>query len=73
MASRTLREPLEWEHSSLLEGDVGDAIARLTREDDGDLLLIGSTQLAQTLIERDLVNEYRFMVDPVTLVSWSIQ
>ena len=59
--------PLECEHSSSLEGDVGDAVGRLKREDGADLLLIGSTLLAKSLSERDLVDEYRFMVDPVTL------
>jgi dihydrofolate reductase len=65
VASRTLREPLEWQNSTLLTGDVGEAVAALKQQDGDDLHLIGSAQLAQTLIERDLVDEYRLMIDPV--------
>ena len=65
VASTTLAEPLEWQHSSLLRGDVAEAVAALKREDGKDLHLIGSTQLAHTLIERDLVDEFRVMIDPL--------
>jgi len=67
VASRTLREPLAWQSSRLLEGDVAEAVNALKREAGRDLLLIGSTVLAQTLIERDLVDELRLMIDPVVL------
>ena len=67
VASRTLTEPLEWQNSTLLRGDVPAAVRRLKDEDGGDLQVIGSTQLVQTLIEHDLVDEYRFMIDPIVL------
>ncbi len=67
VASRTLTEPLEWENSTLLEGDLAQAVAALKQEDDGDVHVIGSTQLVQTLIEHDLVDELRLMIDPVLL------
>jgi dihydrofolate reductase len=67
VASRTLVEPLAWEHARLLRGDVGEAVAALKREPGGDLLLIGSTQLACTLLERGLVDELRLMIDPILL------
>jgi dihydrofolate reductase len=59
VASRTLTEPLEWQNSRLLQGDVAEAVAALKQEDGGDLLAIGSTKLVQALIEHDLVDELR--------------
>jgi dihydrofolate reductase len=65
VASTTLSEPLTWQNSTLLEGDVAEAVGALKQEDGGDLLVIGSTQLVQTLIENDLVDELRLMIDPL--------
>jgi len=67
VASKTLSDPLEWLNSTVLEGDVTDAIAALKKEDGGDLLVIGSTVLVQTLIEDSLVDEFRLMIDPIML------
>ena len=67
VASTTLTEPLEWQNSTLLHGDVAQAVAALRREDGGDLQVIGSTQLAQTLIKNGLVDELRLMIDPLVL------
>jgi dihydrofolate reductase len=67
VASTTLAAPLEWQNSILLDGDVVKAVAALKEEDGGDLHLIGSTKLAQTLIAHDLIDEYQFMIDPVVL------
>jgi dihydrofolate reductase len=67
VASTTLREQLEWQNATVLEGDVGDAVAALKEEDGADLHVLGSTQLAQTLIKHDLVDEFRLMIDPLVL------
>ena len=67
VASRTLTEPLEWQNSTLLEGDLADAVAALKQEDGGDLHVIGSSDLMHSLIEHDLVDEFRLMLDPVLL------
>jgi dihydrofolate reductase len=67
VASTTLSEPLEWENSTLLQGDVAKAVAVLKEEDGDDLLVIGSTELAKTLIEHDLVDEFRVMIDPLVV------
>ena len=67
VASTTLGEPLAWQNSTLLQGDVAEAVAALKREDGGDLHVIGSTQLVQTLIEHGLADELRLMIDPVLL------
>jgi len=65
VASTTLSAPLAWRNSTLLQGDVAGAVAALKREEGGDLLLIGSPGLLATLMEHDLVDEYRLMIDPV--------
>jgi dihydrofolate reductase len=67
VVSTTLTEPLEWQNSTLVEGDVAAAVAALKQADAGDLHVIGSTKLVQTLIEHDLVDELRLAIDPVML------
>jgi dihydrofolate reductase len=67
VASTTLPEPLAWQNSTLLHGDVAEAVAALKEEDGADLHMIGSTELVQVLIEHGLVDEFRLMIDPVTL------
>jgi len=67
VASTTLAEPLLWQNAALLRGDVAPAVADLKQEDGGDLLAIGSTRLVQTLVEHDLVDELRVMVDPLVV------
>jgi dihydrofolate reductase len=69
VASRTLREPLEWNNSHLLKGDVADAVRRLKEEDGGDLVVLGSGDLAQTLIEKGLIDAYDLWIDPIVLGS----
>ncbi len=51
----------------MLQGDVVEAVAALKREDGDDLLVIGSTKLVQTLIDHDLVDEFRLMIDPLVV------
>jgi dihydrofolate reductase len=67
VASRTLTDPLEWQNSTVLQGDVTEAVAALKQEDGGDLHVIGSTELVQTLLEHELVDELRVMLDPLVL------
>jgi dihydrofolate reductase len=67
VASRTLTEPLDWRNSTVLQGDVAEAVAALKQEDGEDLHVIGSSQLVQTLVERDLVDEFQVMIDPVVV------
>lgn len=67
VASTTLTEPLAWQNSTVLQGDVAEAVAALRREEGDDLHVIGSTQLVQTLLEHDLVDEFRLMIDPLVL------
>lgn len=65
VVSSTLENP-GW-NTQVLDGDPVERIAELTREVQGDIVVHGSFQLAQTLIENDLVDELRLMVFPVVL------
>ena len=67
VVSSTLKEPLEWNNSRLLEGDPIEAANKLKEEVDGEIVVHGSATLAQSLIESDLVDEIRLMVFPVVL------
>jgi hypothetical protein len=68
VASRTLDE-VEWSNSILLEGDVAEQVARLKDEDGPEIQVHGSWDLIQTLLEHDLVDEYRLWIFPVVLGS----
>jgi dihydrofolate reductase len=68
VVSSTLTDP-EWTNSTVIDGDLGEAVARLKEELDGDIVVHGSAQLAQDLLENDLVDELRLMVFPVVLGS----
>jgi dihydrofolate reductase len=68
VVSSTLEEA-EWNNSTVLRDDVLGKVAELRRELDGDIVVHGSAQLVQTLIEHDLVDELRLMVFPVLLGS----
>ena len=67
VASRTLRKPLEWNNSTLIEGDLAEGVGRLKRQEGKDILIFGSGELARTLMEHDLIDEYRLMVHPVVV------
>jgi dihydrofolate reductase len=67
VASRTLSGTLDWNNSKLLHGDLKHAVAALKGADDGDLHVIGSTNLVQDLIRENLVDEFRLIIDPVTV------
>jgi dihydrofolate reductase len=67
VGSTTLAEPLEWENSRLLDGDIAAGVAALKQAGEGELHVIGSTELVRTLIEHDLIDELRLMIDPVLL------
>jgi dihydrofolate reductase len=64
VASRTLTN-VEWNNSTLLTGDVAAAVAELKEQDGGEIHTAGSSELVQTLMRHDLVDEYRLLVFPV--------
>jgi dihydrofolate reductase len=65
VVSNTLSDPLEWQNSTVVSGDLAQAVTALKEEDGGDLHVIGSTQLVRTLLEHDLVDQLWLMIDPV--------
>jgi dihydrofolate reductase len=67
VASRTLREPLPWPNSTLLGEDVAGAVAQLKEEPGGDLNVMGSGELIQTLMRHDLIDEYLLLIHPLVL------
>jgi dihydrofolate reductase len=67
VASRTLHGPLEWNNSHLLKGDVAEAVRKLKQEDGGDIIVLGSGELAQTLMEHGLTDVYDLWVEPIVL------
>jgi dihydrofolate reductase len=66
VVSSTLSDP-SWNNTTVLDGDVVQAVSKLREDTDGDLVVHGSRQLVQTLLENDLVDELRLMVFPVML------
>jgi dihydrofolate reductase len=66
--SSTLQSP-EWSNSTVLSGDLVEDVTRIREEHDGDVVVHGSAQLVQGLLENDLVDELRLMVFPVVLGS----
>jgi dihydrofolate reductase len=67
VASRTLREPLPWQNSTLLEGDAAEAVARLKEQPGKDLVVLGSGDLLQTLMQHGLVDQYVLLIHPLVL------
>jgi dihydrofolate reductase len=69
VVSTTLQEPLEWNNSTLVEGDVAEEVSRLKDQPGKDILIFGSADLVNTLMQHDLIDEYRLMVFPVIVGS----
>ena len=66
VVSSTLSDP-EWTNSTVVSGDLAEAVADLKSKHDGDVQVHGSCQLAQALLDQDLVDELHLMVFPVVL------
>ena len=66
VVSSTLKEA-DWNNSTVLDGDVVDAVSQLKADTEGEIAVHGSVRLAQTLLEHDLVDELRLMLFPVVL------
>jgi dihydrofolate reductase len=65
VASTTLREPLPWKNSTLLPGDAADAVAKLKSEEGGDLTVLGSGVLIQSLMRRQLIDQFTLLIHPL--------
>jgi dihydrofolate reductase len=67
VVSKTLEEPLEWNNSTLVKGDVAEGVAELKRRQGKDVTIIGSGELVRSLVRDGLIDELRLMVHPVVL------
>ena len=67
VASTTLAEPLPWPDSTLLRGDVVDAVRALRANSGGVLAIMGSGVLIGSLMAADLIDEYLLMIHPLVL------
>jgi dihydrofolate reductase len=67
VVSKTLEEPLAWNNSTLIKGDVAEEIANLKRQPGEDITILGSGALVRSLLEDDLIDELRLMVHPLVL------
>lgn len=67
VVSTTLQEPLEWNNSTLVEGEIAEEVSRLKRQPGKGILVFGSATLVNTLMDHDLVDEYRLMIFPVVV------
>ena len=67
VASRMLEEPLPWPNSTLLRGDVAEAVGALKARSDGVLAIMGSGEMIGSLMAADLIDEYLLMIHPLLL------
>ena len=67
VCSRTLREPLPWQNSTLLTGDAAETVARLKGQPGKDLTVLGCGDLLQTLMRHGLVDAYVLLIHPLVL------
>jgi dihydrofolate reductase len=69
VASRKLKEPLPWMNSTLLEGDAVAAVRKLKRKKGKDLVILGSGDLAASLMPHGLIDNYLLLIYPVVVGS----
>jgi dihydrofolate reductase len=67
VVSTTLKEPLEWNNSTLIGGNIAEEITELKRRPGKDITVLGSAALVRSLLRAGLLNELRLMVHPVVL------
>jgi dihydrofolate reductase len=69
VVSTTLEEPLEWNNSTLIEGDVAEGVAELKRQPGKDITILGSGALVRSLLHEGVLDELRLMIHPIVLGS----
>jgi dihydrofolate reductase len=69
VVSTTLSEPLPWQNSVLLRGELRQAVEEIKREGDADIGILGSGELIHSLREHDLIDTYLLMIHPLVLGS----
>jgi dihydrofolate reductase len=69
VASRSLKEPLPWQNSTLLDGDAVEAVAELRKQPGKDLVILGSGDLIRSLLPQGLVDRFILLIHPLVLGS----
>jgi dihydrofolate reductase len=69
VASNKMKKPLPWMNSTLLSGNVTKAVAKLKKQLDKDLVVLGSVKLVQSLMEENLIDRYILLIHPLVLGS----
>jgi dihydrofolate reductase len=69
VASTTLQDSLPWQNSTLLEGDTAEAVARLKEQPGGDIVILGSGELIQSLMPHGLIDTFVLSIHPLVLGS----
>jgi dihydrofolate reductase len=67
VASRSLRDPLEWNNARVLYGDATRSVARLKLDAQSDIVILGSGELIRSLMPHHLIDEYRLLIHPLVL------
>ncbi|MGE5333166.1 MAG: dihydrofolate reductase family protein [Nitrososphaerota archaeon] len=67
VASSTLEELLPWSNSTLLKGDMADAVARIKEQPGKDIVILGSGELIQSLMPHNLIDEFVLLIYPLVL------
>jgi dihydrofolate reductase len=69
VASTTLKDPLPWVNSILLKGDAAQALAELKTQPGQDFMIMGSGELVQSLLKRNLIDLFVLLIHPLVLGS----
>ncbi len=67
VASTTMKEPLPWMNSTLLKGDVIEAVRKLKAQPGKDIVILGSGGLIHSLMQHDLIDQYTLLITPLVL------
>lgn len=67
VVSTTLEDPLPWQNSTLISANIPDEVARIKETEAKDVVILGSGDLIQTLIQHDLIDTYVLLIHPVVL------
>jgi dihydrofolate reductase len=67
VVSRTLKEPLEWQNSTLIKENVAEEVSRLKEQPGKDITIVGSGALLRWLLREELLDDLRLMIHPIVL------
>jgi len=68
VVSSTLKKA-DWHNSKIIKDDAVKAVNALKHQSGHDILVLGSAALVQSLMAADLIDEYRFLVQPIVMGS----